>query len=606
MTEELRLHVVSTSDSKGLRDSAKDITGLRGETDRLTGSFDRAEGEAFDLSKALEESRKRAAELRKEFAATGDTGLFREMRKERSLSLELGRVRRDLFPDLGPDVAQGLIDTIVRMRHQFMGAGVLAGGAVAVSMAPIVGGILSSAVLGAAGIGGVVGGAILAARDERVKSAWKELGAGLLEQLKPAQDAFVGPMLDAARMIGSEFKQSGLVDTLMRASELVDPLARGLMGFVTELKPGLDSAFTGGLSNMRMLGGELADLGTSISDMLDSMAKAGDESAIAFKDALDVTEDLIAGIGDLTAGLATVYALTRNPLVEKVFDVVPAFGLIGAIGQMNQALSEVPHREVVFGFTELGRRGSRSMEEIEEATKRAEAAVERYVRELRDAFDVDMDLDRAQDGVKQGMFDLAEAVKENGRHWTDRTEAGRANRAELMNQVENLERVRLAEINAGRDVAATNLQFNAQLDALARWAAKAGATKDVLDDLVGDYKISITTTYREVGRPPRMIAGGDFQVFGGGRLLQFQGGGTTPALQPFKVHRDETLWADRQHYVATRAQTRALGGDGGTQRVEVVFRSDGTPIGDWLMEHTAGTVRNHGGRASLLGIKSLD
>lgn len=96
MAEEIELRVVSRADSKGFNQAAKDIKSLKGESDRLGGSFDVAEGEAFDLGEALDEARRRAAELRAEFAKSGDTTLLKGLREQRSFVAQLSRIQREM------------------------------------------------------------------------------------------------------------------------------------------------------------------------------------------------------------------------------------------------------------------------------------------------------------------------------------------------------------------------------------------------------------------------------------------------------------------------------------------------------------------------------
>jgi hypothetical protein len=88
-----------------------------------------------------------------------------------------------------------------------------------------------------------------------------------------------------------------------------------------------------------------------------------------------------------------------------------------------------------------------------------------------------------------------------------------------------------------------------------------------------------------------------------GKMKEFAGGGTTPAFEPFRVHDGEVMFSDKQHYVATAAQTRAMesSGSSGPTRLQVMGGA-GDDVTRFIIHLVQNYVRVNGGNGAALGI----
>ena len=81
-----------------------------------------------------------------------------------------------------------------------------------------------------------------------------------------------------------------------------------------------------------------------------------------------------------------------------------------------------------------------------------------------------------------------------------------------------------------------------------------------------------------------------------------------PTFEPFFTHPGETMWSDKQHYVATKQQTDALargGMGGGGNWTMTVMPGGSDAFTRALAELLATHVRISGGDGAVLGIKRV-
>ena len=244
MSEEIRMDIVSVAPSKGLTDAARDVYHLKGEADDLTASFGKLEDGTFDLDKAIEDTRIEVKRLHEEFARTGEQGFLREVRGQEGMLRRLERAAKSVVPGPGKDDNIGDLKSMIGSIPS-VGRGALIGSVVGLGalMAPAIGAIVSGAVVGAAGAGGVVGGIIAASKDSRVQSAWHRFTQDTFTMEMFGGDKFVQPVIDSLGKLRGVFEQSGIDEVMGKAAGFVEPLADGIGGFVTNIMPGLSEAF---------------------------------------------------------------------------------------------------------------------------------------------------------------------------------------------------------------------------------------------------------------------------------------------------------------------------------------------------------------------------
>jgi hypothetical protein len=610
----IHLRVVSTADSKGLKDSAKDLKSLKGESDSLGKSFDRTEDEAFDLTAALEKQRRVVADLRQEFARTGDTGLLRDIRAQRGLQTQLERVRRDIDVDLPrlPRVTSSTIDAPdvgdPRARAALIGALVGA----AVLAAPTVGAIVAGAVAGAIGTVGVAGGVAMVAKDARVKAAFAEFTKGVGVEFFRDTEVFIGPTVRSMKMLGDAFRDMKVPEAFSKMAPHIETIAEGLADMARNIMPGLNKAFDrmGPFTEIASEG--LSDLGVALGYFLDDVTSS-EGTLLGLKAFFDLLGGTVQFLGAALNVLSDAYeAWVRVQIVAG--ETMRAFGIgLGPVGEGFRKLGGLiagVNRENLVGVTTWDAVGSaaRMMQDSFDPFPRflAEARDNAHALnlELDELFGAGMSAAEAADAYEAALDDLTDSLRENGRTIDANTEKGRENRAAFRDAIASAQESRDANVKNGMAVDAANRLYMQQVAAIEAIAAKARVTKTELEKLAGDYAISVHAAYSYTGSiGPAGSLGRSV------KFQQFAAGGTTPADEPFWAgERGPELvfpTGKPQFVMSGRDSARHVMAATGGGTTTLALSSDGSRLADLLMETIAAAVRKHGGRASVLGIRSL-
>lgn len=437
-TEELRFRATGQDAGAGrmfdkLGDKADDAKDEVKGLDRQLGKLD----EQLDLTKL------HLAVLIDEFDKTGDKTLFKDIRKDRSTIAFLEKLRKEMrgVGDDSEEVSSvasrsltgGLRDSLSSIPSELKGAlivGAVGAGAV---MSPFLGAAVASAVLGGVGTGGIIGGIALAAQDERVAAAGKQIGQRLLGDLKADGQAFVGPLLVALDQVDDATSDllSDIGDEFRGLSKLIAPLTRGLTGFIRNLGPGLSDALEAAEPIIRVLAQELPELGDSISNALSAISEESDGAAMGLAELFHIIEYGIEFTGDLVAGLSAIFEwLVRstdavsdfyeswNPLATIITPVALLHDETSAlIEDLDTAKSSTD--TYVGSVDALGL----SMEEQAQATKDARQALVEYGKSIQDQFDPTANLFHKLNDLKVAHQRYDEAVKENGKNSREAKEA---------------------------------------------------------------------------------------------------------------------------------------------------------------------------------------
>lgn len=243
-----------------------------------------------------------------------------------SIRSSLG-VFTSLIQGVAPKFAASLAKTLA-------GAGdalgpVLAGAAVAA--APFIGATISAAVIGGAGIGGVVGGVLLAARNPQVQAAGKQLGANLLNSLESRAGVFVGPVLSAITLIEKRFDEVGgsVSKIFANSAKFVAPLVDGITRALQSVTRGLANITGGAGPVIAAIADGIAGLGDAIGRMLTSLAKDGPAAAEALRLSFLAVE---AVIGELAFSLS---------VLTKSFGFLAQVGAFGPKIQQQYLIAKV-------------------------------------------------------------------------------------------------------------------------------------------------------------------------------------------------------------------------------------------------------------------------
>jgi ABC-type transporter Mla subunit MlaD len=386
--------------------------------------------ESKDLDTRLDETRKHLRALIDDFDRTGDTSLFRDIRRDRSTISMIESMRKelrgigedgdDVGRRFGTNVSRGLSDSLGALPSQLKGTAIAALVGIGAVAAPALGAAIAGAVVGGVGLGGIVGGVALAAQDPRVHDAGVALGKNLLGDLKGAATPFIQPLLDSF----SELEETGasftatLHDGFSKLAPLIGPLTKGIDGFVDALGPGLADVFTAAQPAIRALANELPEIGEALSDMLSTISE-DDRATEGLIGLLHATEFLITATGDFIGFLEWEYDwLVRIGTKLDEFKEGPLGFLAANFGFVFNALSDEATN--VADATDKAKDSTddwdTSLRDLMDSTKANTQALQDWAAEMEAAADPTFNLIHRLREVKDAQHDYNEAVKENGRN----------------------------------------------------------------------------------------------------------------------------------------------------------------------------------------------
>lgn len=586
---ELHLDVISTSSSKGLTDAQRDLRETRAEADKLGKSFGDLEHESFDLEHAIASSRQEVVRLTNEFKKTGDRTLLFDMRREKSFLHDLEEVAGQGGRAAGSAFSSGFGLSMHQLRGPLIA--VLVGTVVAAL--PTIGALVGGAVAGAIGTVGIAGGVVMAAKDARVRSAFSDFTDAISREFFRGE-AFVSPIINSLAILRDAFKDMKVPEAFAVMAPLVTTIAGGLAEFGRNIMPGVNTAFSRMEPFAQAAAKGFADMGRAFSSFLtDVTASKGTVQGLAAL--FNLVNNTIIGLGNGIRWLSD-RMVKFNEGVHKTVDILLAWpaALGGPVGDFRTALEMLDK-----GLDNVESHDGSGIKETGSAingliypTKAAALAlgmlgehlvdVKNAMQEVQDAIsesiNVQMSQDRANLEVEQGWVDLTEALNRNGSALRDGTQAARNNETALLSQIGALAQQREANIRAGMAASDANAIFDAAIGKLIGIGVNAGISKEALDRLAGNYQVNV----RFQSNFSQWLADFGYLLpgFGGGpwgAVTSFAAGGTTPAWEPFKVHKDEMLFSDQPHYVATKAQVDAMdrgGGWGGGDRTITVIVKD--------------------------------
>jgi hypothetical protein len=297
-------------------------------------------------------------------------------------------------------------------------AGPLLVGAIAAS-APFIGATVSAAVVGGAGIGGVVGGMVLASRDPRVKAAGKELGDDLLGSLTDAARPFVPAMIAATHQVRAGF--ADIEDDLKRifanSSKFVGPLTTGVVTLARQVVAGVDAVVAKAGPTIDALSEGLAGLGGDIRSFMTTVAGDGRAAAEAVRSLFQTMSGLIRITGLVVAGLTRLYNLSNS--------VLPS--LLQIAGRFNEAAPAAGTFSTAIGAVVAGVQAA--IPPVESYT----VQMQELAQAQRDAVASANTLYAAQTSSAKAFRDAKAAVAEHGKGMSLNTAAGIANRETLSN-----------------------------------------------------------------------------------------------------------------------------------------------------------------------------
>lgn len=197
---------------------------------------------------------------------------------------------------------------------------VLAGGALAMALAPVIGAAISAAVLLGLG-GGVIGAGIAAAfKDPQIAGAAGELKDKLSKMFVEFGKPFVPYVAITME------KLAGFVDRIApkmkEVAEFMAPvvgaLGQGFVEMLDNMMPGILEAVAASKPLFETLARHLPDIGKAVGEFFSVIADNGDQANLFFSDFLSLITDLIPIIGAVISAFAAWYSVTRTFITTAI------------------------------------------------------------------------------------------------------------------------------------------------------------------------------------------------------------------------------------------------------------------------------------------------
>jgi hypothetical protein len=340
---------------------------------------------------------------------------------------KIGRNLETVFGKAAPKLAQSL-------ASGFATAGEASGPLLAAGLAaaaPLLGAVISAGIIGGAGVGGVIGGVMLAAKDPRVAGAGKALGENMLSSLQQDASVFIEPVLQGIGQIDAAFERlrPRIQRVFSNSSKFVAPLTDGVIRATDGILRGFEKLTDKAGPVIDQLSDSMGDLGDATGDALETIAGGSDDAATALKDVTDSLSTLIRVSGFVIRGLTEIYGW-----MDKLKLTTALLGPIGMVYDLFTSGTEEA--------TKATDEHKRAMDLLAQSYERDQEGIETTNKYLADSQKLMDDAARAADDLTQANLSLYDsetsmakalanataARKENGRTLDVNTEKGRANR----------------------------------------------------------------------------------------------------------------------------------------------------------------------------------
>lgn len=343
-----------------------------------------------------------------------------QKKQEDDIKTSLGRLA-PLVSAVAPQMA-GTIAKALSAGGEAIGPVLI--GAVGAAL-PFIGATVSGAIIGGVGIGGVVGGIALAARDPRVAAAGQELAQNLLGRLERSAAPFVGPVLDAIKLVQTRFSEvGGNIDRIFRSSAaFVRPLSDAFTRATQAVIRGVDAITQKAGPVISAIGTGIEGVGEAIEGVFTELATQGPAAAAALQAAFGLVKVTIESIG------GSLLILTQ------AFGLAAKAGLMGSKAQVQIIAYEAATKAASASTDSWAQAVQQTVNAM--GTQQAIAiGVTGIMGALKAAVDAVVQANRALYGsdtdVAASLANMNAKLRENGRTHALATAKGRENRQALV------------------------------------------------------------------------------------------------------------------------------------------------------------------------------
>lgn len=400
------------------------------------------------------------------------------------------KIKKD-YDRLGKGLGDGLINGIGKFSPKLaesitksvgdgarLGAPLLLSGVGAAL--PALSGLIGSAVTGGAAGAGIIGGALLASRDYRVKAAGTQLSSNLLSGLTARAGTFVQPVLRSIDVIERKFAESGntIESIFTKSSRLVVPLVESIGEATQDTLEGIEIAVGRSGPVMRSFNKGIEGTGEALKSTFDDLSANGEQNARVLDSAFDSLNGTLKVVGSTLGGISYVFGELDRVAPLSIFSTIEKLQNDGRRSSGG-----------TFGPADDIRQVGDAAAEAEESTRLYERALEDNARAAEQMRDAQAGLFGSLTAVGEAERAFSEAIEDNGKTLSTHTEKGLENRRALetlgdsyRGYIDQLRNSGATSEEVGR---ATDGYRNKLIKAATQAGMNAGAARDLADAILG-------------------------------------------------------------------------------------------------------------------------
>lgn len=492
-------------DAKGAVETGEGLEKVADKADKASrklGEYGRA---ALKVAAETKIARAALRDLTAEYSRTGDTSLLKGIRQQASkvkglenlgktLKAEAEKAGEQAGKAMSSNMWQSMGASLQGLPSEVKGGLMAVGTAAAAISMPLIGAEISSAVVGSVGVGGILGGIMLAAKDARVRAAASMMASRVGDELRDAASPFVDATLSGIGKLSSSFDRimPSMSRIFSRLAPYVDKLSAGLGGALERMMPGIERAVDAARPMLEVLARELPRLGDAVGKAFTSMGREGKGATEALVMTLRGLEGIITFVGRAVAGL------THNFMILVDLEShLPGF--LGNTARTIKAEAEAADKAA----DATGDAGASLLTLGTDATIAA-GQVSNFNQKINDEITRALGYDTAIVNARLAVDDFKTSVGNAANAMSGQGQKADELRSKLYDTIGSLDAARQQEITTTGNVAGANKTFNDQVTALLEIARKAGMSKSELEKLAKKYQIDVyyTTHYQVRGTPP--------------------------------------------------------------------------------------------------------
>lgn len=474
--------------------------------------------------------------------------------------------------------------------------------ALGVALSPLLAASAAGAIVGGLGLGGIIGGVLIAAKDPRVKSAFGDLKSDLGDALELDAAPFVPVVESGIKGIKVAFDQIDLKGIFANLAPQVTPVLNGILDLIVSLGGAIkDISVTSG-PVLAELGADFRNLGTTLRNAFDSLTDNSDQEAQALHDLFGIIDGSIATVFGLVNALTELYGAFH------AMEAVSLVGLFTKLQDSSQGVSDAVKAQVgavIDAANANGELGD-SARAAAAANKEEADSIKTVATELKKSTDPAFALLDAQDQVTSAQSAYNKAVKTGGQN------SAAAQKAQI-----SLEKAMITYVTAAGNARAGTGHLTAEQTALLK---AAGASDKTIKGLNASLKkaydeskkldgfnidLTVTTHFKQTGKYiSQSQIDNPTQLYSGlshGGVSAAANGSTSSGLTWVNERGPELMKLPPGTSVRTagdsaRDVAAAMGNSGGDGVARIWFDKAGlSGLAAALMETLRGEIRGQGG-----------